>query len=58
MGRAIGVLAVEHVAVGLIEDNRLAGALHLYPEKGKELAALREALAERLESLRGERDAR
>ena len=46
MGRAIGVLAVEHVAVGLIEDNRLAGALHLYPEKGRELAALREMPAE------------
>ncbi len=46
MGRAIGVLAVEHVAVGLIEDNRVAGALHLYPEKGRELAALREMPAE------------
>src|SRR5439155_17756396 len=46
MGRAIGVLAVEHVAVGLIEDNRVAGALDLYPEKGRELAALREMPAE------------
>src|SRR5438046_3341344 len=46
MGRAIGVLAVEHVAVGLIEDNRVAGALHLYPEKGRELAGLREMPAE------------
>src|SRR5437773_1680029 len=46
MGRAIGVLAVEHVVAGLIEDNRVAGALHLYPEKGRELAGLREMPAE------------
>ena len=57
MGRAIGVLAVEHVAVGLIEDNRVAGALHLYPEKGRELAALREMPGEAAEALAAIRSA-
>ncbi len=48
MRRTIGVLAAEHVAVGLVEDNKVIGPLHIYPERGKELAALREMPAENI----------
>src|SRR5213593_354296 len=41
MRRTIGVLAAEHVAVALVENNKVLGSLHIYPEKGKEPAALR-----------------
>ena len=34
MGNAIGVLAMEHIAVGLVEDNRLVGPMHIYPPDG------------------------
>lgn len=29
----IGVLAAEHLAVGLVNDNQLVGSLHIYPER-------------------------
>jgi predicted NBD/HSP70 family sugar kinase len=32
MGRTIGVWSAEHIAVGLIENGRLAGSLRIYPE--------------------------
>ncbi len=32
MGRAIGVLAMEHIAVGLVEDHGLVGPVRLYPD--------------------------
>ena len=32
MGRAIGVLAMEHIAVGLVEDHRLVGPVRVYPD--------------------------
>src|SRR5213593_5148464 len=48
MRLTIGALAVEHVAVGLVENNKVLGSLHVYPEKGKELAALREMPAENI----------
>jgi glucokinase len=32
MARAIGVLAPEHLAVGLVEDGKLVGPLHTFPE--------------------------
>ena len=32
MGRAIGVLAMEHIAVGLVEDHGLVGAVRVYPD--------------------------
>lgn len=32
MGRAIGVLAMEHIAVGLVEDHRLVGPIRVYPD--------------------------
>lgn len=32
MARAIGVLATEHVAVGLVDDNQIVGAIRKFPE--------------------------
>jgi glucokinase len=32
MGRAIGVLAMEHIAVGLVEDHRVVGPIRVYPD--------------------------
>jgi glucokinase len=32
MGRAIGVLAMEHIAVGLVEDHRIVGPIRVYPD--------------------------
>ena len=34
MSRAIGVLAMEHIAVGLVEDGALAGPVRVYPPRG------------------------
>src|SRR5438093_4639809 len=48
MRRTIGVLAAEYVAVGLVENNKVLGSLHIYPEKGKEPAALRNMPAENI----------
>jgi predicted NBD/HSP70 family sugar kinase len=48
MRRTIGALAAEHVAVGLVENNKVLGSLQVYPEKGKQLAALREMPAENI----------
>jgi glucokinase len=36
MGLSIGVLATEHIAVGAVENNELAGAMRLFPESGSE----------------------
>jgi predicted NBD/HSP70 family sugar kinase len=32
MARTIGVMAMEHIAVGLVEDNRLVGAARVFPD--------------------------
>lgn len=52
MARTIGVLAAEHLAVGLIEDNRLVGPLGIYPEKGSDAELLQgmpaESISERI----------
>jgi glucokinase len=40
MRSTVGVLVMEHIAVGLVENNRLAGPINLYPEKGASLDAL------------------
>src|SRR6266702_1821241 len=40
MGRTIGVMAAEHVAVGVVEGDRIAGAVRVFPEEGGEVAAL------------------
>ena len=40
MRRAIGVWAAEHIVVGLVEDNKVVGPLHTYPEEGADPNAL------------------
>jgi predicted NBD/HSP70 family sugar kinase len=39
---------MEHIAVGLVENNQLAGPLNLYPEKGESLDALQAMPAENI----------
>jgi len=46
MPRSVGVLVMEHIAVGLVENNKLAGPLNIYPEKGTSLEALQSMPAE------------
>jgi glucokinase len=48
MSKSVGVLVMEHIAVGLVENNKLAGPLNLYPEKGASLDALQSMPAESL----------
>jgi len=48
MPRTVGVLVMEHIAVGLVENNKLAGPLNLYPEKGESLDALQAMPAENI----------
>src|SRR5262245_32581869 len=40
MSRAMGVLAMEHIAVGLVEDRALAGPVRVYPPVGSPSAGL------------------
>ena len=40
MRKAVGVLVMEHIAVGLVEDNKIVGSIQLYPERGTSLDAL------------------
>lgn len=46
MRRTVGVLVMEHIAVGLVEDNKVLGPLQTYPEKGHVLDALQAMPAE------------
>jgi predicted NBD/HSP70 family sugar kinase len=48
MPRTVGVLVMEHIAVGLVENNQLAGPLNLYPEKGESLDALQSMPSENI----------
>jgi len=48
MPRTVGVLVMEHIAVGLVENNKLSGPLNLYPEKGESLDALQAMPAENI----------
>src|SRR5260370_27656941 len=48
MGRTIGVMAAEHVAVGLVEGDRIAGAVRVFPEKGSEADSLRDMPADEI----------
>ncbi len=36
MSKTLGVLVMEHIAVGLVEDDRIVGAIRVYPEKGEQ----------------------
>ena len=45
MGKTIGVLVMEHIAVGLVEDHKIL-ALRLYPEQGSSVDALQAMPAE------------
>lgn len=46
MRRTIGVLAAEHVAAGLVENNQLIGPIHLYPDKENPSGSLEEMPAD------------
>ena len=48
MAKSVGVLVMEHIAVGLVENNQLVGSVNLYPEKGTSLDALQSMPAENL----------
>jgi glucokinase len=56
MGHAIGVLAMEHIAVGLVEGHRLVGPVVVHPERdeaaaGALLSVPAERIAERIAAL-------
>lgn len=36
MTQKVGVMAAEHIAVGLVESNELVGSIRIYPERGSE----------------------
>ena len=48
MRKTVGVLVMEHIAVGLVEDNKLLGPLRTYPEKGASVDALQSMPAENI----------
>ena len=48
MARTIGVMAMEHIAVGLVEDNRLVGAKRVFPDTESEYDSLAEMPAEEI----------
>lgn len=48
MGHALGVLAMEHIAVGLVEHDRLAGSVRLYPPDASVAGALQSLPAEQI----------
>jgi len=48
MAKSVGVLVMEHIAVGLVENNQLVGPVNLYPQKGASLDALQSMPAENI----------
>jgi glucokinase len=46
MRRTVGVLVMEHIAVGLVEAHKVHGALNVYPEKSQTLDPLQSMPAE------------
>jgi glucokinase len=48
MPKSVGVLVMEHIAVGLVENNQLVGPVNLYPEKGTSADALQSMPAENI----------
>ncbi|MGC9948704.1 MAG: ROK family protein [Bryobacteraceae bacterium] len=54
MGHTIGVLATRQVAVGVVEDNALAGPIRVYPEGVENPDALRTLTGDEIAELIGE----
>ena len=48
MGHAVGVLAMEHIAAGLVENDTLAGPLRVYPRDVSAAGALQSLPAEQI----------
>ena len=48
MPKTVGVLVMDHIAVGLVEDNKLLGPLNLYPEKDDSVDPLQAMPAENI----------
>jgi len=46
MRRTVGVLVMEHIAVGLVEDHKVLGSLSIFPEKPQALDPLQSMAAE------------
>src|SRR5437879_10807439 len=46
MRRTVGVLVMEHIAVGLVEGHKVVGPLNIYPEKSQMLDPLQSMPAE------------
>src|ERR1700688_4420669 len=46
MPKCVGVLVMQHIALGWVENTKVAGQLSLYPEKGTSLDALQSMPAE------------
>jgi glucokinase len=46
MHKTVGVLVMEHIAVGLVESHKVLGALNVYPEKPQSLDPLQSMPAE------------
>ena len=46
MRRTVGVLVMEHIAVGLVEGDKVVGALNIYPQKSQALDPLQSMPAE------------
>jgi glucokinase len=53
MGQTIGVLATRQVAVGVVEDNALTGAIRIYPEGTENPDALRAMTGDEIAELIG-----
>jgi predicted NBD/HSP70 family sugar kinase len=48
MARTIGVMAMEHIAVGLVEGNKMVGAKRVFPDTDSEFDSLAEMPAEEI----------
>ncbi len=51
MQKTIGVMAAEHIAAGLVENNQLTGALHVFPERGSRSDDLADVPSDQLAEL-------
>ena len=48
MGLKIGVLATQHIAVGVVEENRIVGQMRIFPEGGNKSDYLADMHAEEI----------